>query len=120
MPYVDVTLNSMLGIDRTSFSKMLENVIARALACPESTFPVSEVYIRYYESGLDDANLKDLMIKVEADQHESRMADRNQRAESIASDIRVWLSAHGFLLPSVSGGENFVWLRLAPSGFAKI
>lgn len=121
MPLVIVTRKKEKVSDKDveRLGPILQSVVAEALTCDEEDGRLTEkeIEVRFREPSSFDRNVSDLSVEVFANDFPSRRANLQRRTEQISNQLRI----RGRLDPTLCTGAyagNFVWVLLAPAGFA--
>jgi len=102
-------------------SEILQDAVADVLDIeenPNARLTKDDVEVRVREPGPLDRNASNLAIEIIANDYPERRADLQRAAETIADIVR---NNFEDLIEEGKLGENsFVWILLAPTGFAII
>ena len=117
MPFVSLQYrNPITKANDLMLSKRLPGIVARALSDSEDKLDPSDVEVEVRKIEKDDISHFDLHIVVQANEHEERMKNLNERRNQIVDELKVIIEAgKGPLADRKFRG--FVWLRLCPGSF---
>jgi hypothetical protein len=116
-----IFLNCNYGVITGTYRQALADVVrssaAQALSVPERPLMRHDIMVQFSDRGPADMHERDIEVLIFAHNYPSRADSVDERAHRISNDIATWCD-DSELNTQLGRLRNFVWIILAPTGFA--